>query len=799
MTRLKRLIIEAHRRSLWQVLIIYLGASWAVLEAVDHVVERYFLPEWVSGAAVILLLIGFPIVMATAFVREEPWQTSGASSPEGGGESAFRVRSPEPGGEVEAPGGRPIPEPRSSHRSPLPGPLVWFLTWPKAILGGVLGFMALAAVSAFIVARGMPRVAEASGSAGEAFEERAWIVFADFEAPPDERQTALAAQTALTVDLQQSRYVNVYGRNQIAGVLRRMGLPDTTAIDEEIALEIAEREGLAAVLAASISRLGSDYVLGARVVQPGSGRELIAVRTAAREERLLEGVEALSRELRGRLGEAGEDIRASQPLPRVTTESLEALKSYSEADLAVAKGHSDPALTLAGEAIRLDSTFAMAYRLISVIYLNWGQFADARRYISRAYELRHRLTDRERFHVEGVRHFLDFDPRRAVATYELILSRYPDDHRALTNISYLSYVWLDDYERSYETAYRVAEMFPYSAIGLANVVGAAIMTGRWEVADSLIRAAMANEMEPAARWFGRDLAFARGDWDSADEHCSELLGGVAPDEWVADGYRYCGAIDIARGRLRRGRERMERAAARFSSSEQHLNRLDTAQGLVVIATLYGDRGDVAAPLERLLDDVPSDAIGEPDRFLFRTKLAGLAGLHERPELVEHVLEWYPTYSDSAHWLARYGEGLAGAAHALASGRSGPAIDRIHEAETIGYEPMVWRPLLDLIAGLAFERVGQVDSAVARLGRVIEPRRFEGTTIIPYLHLPHLLRRLGELEERRGNLEAAARHYARLLELWSDADPELRSDIGAVHSALRRVTASEVSEGDESLP
>ncbi len=71
MASLKQLIHEIHRRSLWQVLVIYLGASLAVMEATNQVVEQYLLPEWVYPAALILLLIGFPIVLATAFVRED--------------------------------------------------------------------------------------------------------------------------------------------------------------------------------------------------------------------------------------------------------------------------------------------------------------------------------------------------------------------------------------------------------------------------------------------------------------------------------------------------------------------------------------------------------------------------------------------------------------------------------------------------------------------------------------------------------------------------------------------------------
>ncbi len=70
MSPLKQLIQEIHRRSLWQVLLVYVGASWVVLEAADVMVARLALPEWVYGAAIVLLLVGLPIVLATAFVQE---------------------------------------------------------------------------------------------------------------------------------------------------------------------------------------------------------------------------------------------------------------------------------------------------------------------------------------------------------------------------------------------------------------------------------------------------------------------------------------------------------------------------------------------------------------------------------------------------------------------------------------------------------------------------------------------------------------------------------------------------------
>ncbi len=276
MSGLKQLIHDIHRRSLWQVVTIYLGAFWAVMEVTDQIVDRYLMPEWVYPSALILLLIGLPVVLATAFVRED--------------QPVKRVESPTATGPVDA---APVPESAPGPSAPPPPPPPTpvrrgygnLLTWPRAILGGVLAFKLLGVVSAWVVIRGSARVTEAYGAAGEAFEERAWIVLAEFEALESEREIALAAQTALSVDLTQSRYVNVRGRNQILPVLRRMGLPDTTKLDETIALEIAQREGMAAVLVPAVARLGGDYVFSARVIRPGTGEEIIAVRTAARAER----------------------------------------------------------------------------------------------------------------------------------------------------------------------------------------------------------------------------------------------------------------------------------------------------------------------------------------------------------------------------------------------------------------------------------------------------------------------------------------------------------------------------------
>ena len=146
MSRLRQLISEVHRRSLWQVLLVYAGASWAVFTVVQTLTEGLGLPEWFPAFALVLLLVGLPIVLATAFVRED-------------------TASPQPR------------DPTLLGEQPLVSParVATYLTWPRAILGGVLAFAGLALISAFIVIRGAGRVTEAYGEAGDAFGERDWI------------------------------------------------------------------------------------------------------------------------------------------------------------------------------------------------------------------------------------------------------------------------------------------------------------------------------------------------------------------------------------------------------------------------------------------------------------------------------------------------------------------------------------------------------------------------------------------------------------------------------------------------
>ena len=780
MTRLKRFVLEIHRRTLWQILAVYVGASWFVLEVTEHVRERFLMPEWVYGTAFTVLLIGLPFLIASALVRDD---------------GASLSRDMEPAAEPEA--GAPAPvalEPVESTRQAgdgVVGSLVRRLTWGRAALGVVAALALVGLIGSLVVIRGAGRVTEAYGAAGGVFEERAWLVVAEFEAAEEERDVAQAARTALMIDLNQSQYVNVFGDNQLSPVLRRMMLPDTIALDVPLSLELAEREGLAAVLSGSVDRLGGDVVLSARVIEPGTGAELLGVRTAASSDRLLDGVERLSHEIRRRLGETRSALRKSLPLPRVTTGSLEGLKKYALAVAANSReSNPEKALELAEEAILHDSSFAAAYRLAAVANRNAGKWSAAAPYAARAYELRDRLTDRERLLIEADYHWYALlNARECANAYELLLAQYPDDPVANHNLAVMAGSWLHEPERAYSAAMKSVELDPYSVISYDNAISYAQDVDRWGVADSLIDLAWERGFEDAAVRNSRSQAVGLGHWERTEALCDSLLAQPSTPVRTEDDQRACGYIDLARGRVRQAMERFSAAASQAIPSGSRTRILRTHYALATAEAARGQPDAAAAYLEQVLEYFPAESLGGVDRHITRETTRSLAALLGLVEVAERVAGTYPTIQGRLD--ATYGELVGDGTAALARGDAELALETLNKLKTIDFRPSPWEPFRQLAFGLVFAELGEADSAIAHLEAVIRPSEIADTWI-GLGQLPAIERRLAELEESRGNTEAAIRHYQRFLELWSDADPELAYQVRDVERALASLSGMERS-------
>ena len=232
-----------------------------------------------------------------------------------------------------------------------------------------------------------------------ALTETDTIVLGDFANTTGDAVFDDALRQGLIVQLQQSPYLHVLPDRRVRRVLTMMGQPPDAKLTSAVALEVCQRSSSAAVIDGSIASLGSQYILGLTATDCRSGELLDTQQSQVPgKENVLGALSEMASAFRRRAGESLAMIRTHEkPLQEATTASLEALKAYSDARRAVRLRSSIPLLK---RAVELDPEFALAHASLGPCYSGTGQRQLAIQSATRAYELRQRATDRERFFIE---------------------------------------------------------------------------------------------------------------------------------------------------------------------------------------------------------------------------------------------------------------------------------------------------------------------------------------------------------------------------------------------------------------
>ncbi|MGA8620814.1 MAG: serine/threonine-protein kinase, partial [Candidatus Sulfotelmatobacter sp.] len=133
---------------------------------------------------------------------------------------------------------------------------------------------------------------------------------------------------ALTVQLEQSPFLNLFSEQHVRETLKYMGLSPDERVTKSRGLEICQRENLKAILVGSVASLGSQYVIGLEALNCQNGDLLASEQAqAASKEQVLDAVGKAASRIREKLGESLASIQKfDKPLREVTTSSLEALK-----------------------------------------------------------------------------------------------------------------------------------------------------------------------------------------------------------------------------------------------------------------------------------------------------------------------------------------------------------------------------------------------------------------------------------------------------------------------------------------
>ncbi len=750
------------RARLFRVLAVYLGTSFVVIQLVDIFTDQLGLPDWFFPGAAALLLIGLPIVVATALVQSAPRPEPATSSAD-----AAAPVSDSPSETVAA-----AEAAVAKH----------WLTWNRAILGGVLAFALLGvAVTAYTAMRVLGIGPVGSLVAAGALERGQRIILAEFENLTDDSVLAAVVTESFRIDISQSPTITIAEPAFVTRMLTRMGKDAGTNLDEVMAREVAVRAGLKAVIAGEVASLGERYIVSARLVSAESGEELASFQEAADGvEELIEAIEQLSRKMRERIGESLKTIRANEPLADVTTSSLEALRKYSQALRAVDANEIIRARELLEEAVALDTAFAMAWRKLGVTALMSP--ASQREALTKAYEHRDRLTDRERYMTLGTYYELvTSEHQKAIAAYETLLQSYPNEIWALNNLA-LIYMGEREYARAEELYTRILEVDSTDATYWVRAIHMRVAQGKGEQAEASFAAVRERfPDEPMARlaWV-EYLVSTRGDHEGAEAEQRSIRQMQLPPFTRMLAEFYLASVNAVRGNLAEAEriltagssmsERFGQALlafyfAAFAANIDVALRSDTAAGALAFEeALAGFPLEDTPLLDRPYVDIASwyAALGQVERA--RSVLAEYEAQVPVDERRAWESQWRMALGDIALAERRYDDAIAEYRRADEANRSCPVCAL----------PSLAR---------AFDRAQRADSAIAAYERYVTSPWFGQERMVIDWELPNSYERLGSLYEQNGDAERAIYYYGRLVDLWEDADPELHPRVDAARRAI----------------
>src|SRR6202451_1986260 len=362
-------------------------------------------------------------------------------------------------------------QPASSSSAPVVAPPSsrWKILLPVALVALV------ALVAGGLYLRSRPATSTTNATP---LTEKDTVVLTDFTNTTGDPVFDGTLKQALAVDLEQSPFLNILSDRKIGATLKLMGRAPTEHVTADVAKELCLRTGSKAILTGSVSSLGTQYVIGLEAVACSSGDTLAKEQAEApSKEGVLKALSTAATSLRSRLGESLASVQKFDVPVEATTPSLEALKAYSMGiTTGRTKGNAE-AIPFMKRALELDPNFAMAYAGLAVIYGNLGQASLAADYAKKAYDLRDRVSERERYRISAL-YFQNVtsEVEKATEAYELWAKSYPRDFVPHGNLGFL-YAGLGQYDKAIAETQLALQLEPTRS-GYGNLANMYIYVNR---------------------------------------------------------------------------------------------------------------------------------------------------------------------------------------------------------------------------------------------------------------------------------------------------------------------------------
>jgi DNA-binding winged helix-turn-helix (wHTH) protein/tetratricopeptide (TPR) repeat protein len=396
------------------------------------------------------------------------------------------------------------------------------------------------------------------------------VLIADFTNGTGDAVFDDTLRQGLVVQLEQSPFLSLIPEDRIRHTLQLMGQPDGVRLTADLAREACTRASGAAVLDGSIARIGDTYVVGLRAMDCRTGTILDEEQAqAAKKEDVLNSLTQIANLFRNRVGESLATIQQHDtPLAEATTPSLEALKAYSMGHKLISSTGAADALPFFQRAIAIDPSFAMAYALLGRAYGDLGEAALSAQNTARAYQLRDRISDAEKFWITASYDMqVTENMERAQQTCEVWERTYPHDPTPASFLAGIVYPVFGKYRQGVEEAQKALDIDPDFLISFAILSGNYQSLGSLQDAENTFRKAEARKVEiPELMLAQYDVAFLRGDIRVMDHVAALARGNQPADEWIT---QHSASALAYNGQAQKARKAAQ-IAEDFAQREGHL-------------------------------------------------------------------------------------------------------------------------------------------------------------------------------------------------------------------------------------
>ncbi|MFY9731306.1 MAG: winged helix-turn-helix domain-containing protein [Candidatus Acidiferrales bacterium] len=619
-----------------------------------------------------------------------------------------------------------------------------------AVIGPVVAIMTIVGVAVLLHVHRAP-----------ALTEKDTIVIADFVNSTGDTVFDDTLKQALSVQLEQSPFLSILSDKRVSETLQMMGHPADERVSEKTGLEICQRTRSAAVLAGTIASLGNEYVIGLNVVDCQTGNFLTKEQArASSKELVLKSMDGEARKVRERLGESLSSIQKfDAPIEEATTASLEALKAYSVGYRKLMNGDDVEAVSYFQRAVSLDPDFAMAYARLATSYSNVWELNLASENTTRAYELRGKVSEREKFYIESHYHmFVSGSIEKGRQTFELWARAYPRDFTPIFNLGDL-YSTIGQYDKALEEARESLRLEPESGLNYCTLAYRYLMLNRLIEARATIEEAQGKKLDsPSLHITMYLLAF----WQSDAEAMAKQVAWGARRPGVEDKLLGLDAAAVAYfGRLKNARELSRRAVFSAEQAEEKETAIGYQGQEVVREALLGNFAESRA----LGATVRGHLMGEDVQFATALASAITGDTARGRMLADDMVKRFPedTFVQFVYvpmiraqlWITRRDPAKA--------------IEALQAAAPYEMGDLVYVKLYPAyVRGEAYLAMRDGSNAATEFQKIVDHPEVAANEIIGAL----ARLQLGRARVLQGDTVKARAAYQDFLTLWKDADPDI---------------------------